>query len=186
MNIGLHLLFGFTFAVGVSYAAWRLHALDAGGALSAVLAGGFIFGFGGLGPSAALLTFFLTGSALSSLPLRGRVHPRLRPLVRKEEIAGGYARNWKQVAANGSIPLAAILASQFIPSHSILLLHAFYGAVAAMCADSWGTEIGTRFGGGVKDILSGLELPGGESGGVSLLGMAGSILGAGIIALAAA
>ncbi|HZK75843.1 MAG TPA: DUF92 domain-containing protein, partial [Candidatus Kapabacteria bacterium] len=137
---------------------------------------------GGIGPSAALLAFFLSGSVLSSLPAERR---RGGPLLLKKELAGGYARNWKQVLANGGLPVSAIIAARLIPSHELLFLHAYFGSVAAACADSWGTEIGTRFGTRVQDVMTGLELPSGLSGGVSLLGMAGSIGGAMLIALAA-
>jgi uncharacterized protein (TIGR00297 family) len=177
-----NILFGFAFASAVSLVAWRLHALDAGGAVSAWIAGGIIFGFGGLAPSAALLAFFLSGSVLSSLP----EHRRTGPLLLKKELAGGYARNWKQVVANGFVPVAAIIAARLVPSREPLFLHAFYGSVAAACADSWGTEIGTRYGNRVRDIITGHDLTPGLSGGVSLRGMAGSITGAALIAFAAA
>ena len=182
------LLLGFVAATIIAFAAWRLHALDRGGALASALAGTLIFGFGGIGPSAALIVFFITGSVLSSLPTGSR-QPRRRnknePLLRKEEIAGGYARNWRQVAANGGVPLATIVAAHFLPYHSAPFLHAFYGAIAAMCADSWGTEIGTRFGRSTHDVLTGTELPMGPSGGISFRGMVGSFGGAAAVALTA-
>ncbi len=174
-------LLGFAFAVLIAYVAWRLRALDVGGAVAATIAGGIIFGFGGLGPSAALLAFFLTGSILSSLP----EHHRTGPLILKEELAGGYARNWKQVAANGFVPVAAIVAYRLFPSRE-LFLHAFYGSIAAACSDSWGTEIGVRFGTRAYDVMTGQELAPGPSGGVSLRGMAASIGGGAIVMLAAA
>jgi len=174
-------LLGFAFAALIAYVAWRLRALDAGGAGAATIAGGIIFGFGGLGPTAALLAFFLTGSVLSSLP----EHRPAGPLLLKKELAGGYARNWKQVLANGFVPVAAILAYRLFPSRE-LFLHAFYGSVAAACADSWGTEIGTRFGTRVRDVMTGHTLMPGPSGGVSLGGMAASMGGAAIVMLAAA
>ncbi len=173
---------GFIGAALVAVLAWRLGALDAGGAVAAFGAGGIIFGFGGLGPSAALLAFFLTGSFLSSLSAR----PGEAPLLRKEELAGGYARNWRQVVANGFVPTVAMLAARFVPVHSMLLLDAFYGSIAAMCADSWGTEIGTRFGGRVYDAITGRVLERGLSGGVSIAGLAASAGGAALIALIAA
>ncbi len=181
------ILLGFAFAAAISLVAWRLHALDSGGAISAWVAGGIIFGLGGIGPSAALLAFFLSGSILSSLP----EHRRAGPLLLKKasstmQLAGGYARNWKQVVANGFVPLAAIVAARFVPGHKLLFLHAFYGSIAAACADSWGTEIGTRFGTRVRDSITGHEIAAGLSGGVSLRGMAGSIGGAAIIMAAAA
>lgn len=173
---------GFAAAAVIAFAAWRLHALDAGGAISAWIVGGVIFGLGGMGPTAAIIAFFLSGSILSSLPQ----HRRSGPLLLKKELAGGYARNWKQVLANGSVPLAAIVAARLLPSHASLFIHAFYGSVAAACADSWGTEIGTRSDNRVYDIVTGHPLAAGLSGGISLLGITGSIAGAAIVVLAAA
>src|SRR5579872_3593085 len=169
----LILLLGVAFSAVISLAAWRLHALDAGGAFSGWIIGGIIFGLGGIGPSAALLAFFLSGSVLSSLP----EHRRTGPLLLKEELAGGYARNWKQVLANGALPFSAIIAARLIPGRELIFLPAYYGSVAAACADSWGTEIGTRFGKKVHDVMTGRELTSGLSGGVSLRGMLGSIGG---------
>jgi len=173
---------GFMAAAAVAFAAWRLRALDTGGAISSWVAGGIIFSLGGLRPSTALLAFFISGSLLSSLP----EHRRSGPLLLREELAGGYARNWKQVGANGFVPFAAIIAGRLIPSLEAVFLHAFYGSIAAACADSWGTEVGTRFGKRVRNIMTGHELTPGLSGGISFRGIAGSLGGSALIALAAA
>jgi uncharacterized membrane protein len=49
----------------VAGAGWRAKALSTSGAVAAFLMGGVVFGLGGWGAAAVLLTFFVTSSLLS-------------------------------------------------------------------------------------------------------------------------
>ena len=168
------ILWGLGAATVVAMLAWRLRALDVSGAIAAAIVGATIFGVGGLGSSVALIAFFLSGSILSALP-------------QKKEILTGderLGRNWKQVVANGGLPALAILAARFIPSIGIAASHFYYGAIAVCAADSWATEVGTRYGTNVRDVLTGRSAKPGMSGGVSVTGILSSFAGAVFIALA--
>jgi uncharacterized protein (TIGR00297 family) len=169
--MGLALLEGFGLAAAIGVLAWRMRALDLSGAITAVIVGTIIFGLGGLHASAILIAFFVTGSVLSALPGGGKV------LTGDEK----HGRSWEQVAANGAIPAAAILLSH-IPRFQIIGALAFVGSVVAATADSWSTELGTRYGGNPIDSLSGDAVVRGMSGGISGVGLLGSLTGSALIA----
>jgi len=169
--MGFALLLGFALATIIAITARRMRALDLSGAIAAVIVGTIIFGWGGLHASAILIAFFITGSILSGLPGGGKVFTG-------DERSG---RSWKQVAANGAIPAAAILLSQ-IPKFRMIGALAFVGSVVAATADSWSTELGTRYGSNPIDSLSGDLVQRGISGGISGVGFAGSLAGSALIA----
>ncbi|MEP7235623.1 MAG: DUF92 domain-containing protein, partial [Ignavibacteriota bacterium] len=185
----------FFIALAVSFIAYKLRMLALSGMIAAAIVGGIIFAFGGIIASVLLLTFFLSGSLLSKLnknsPLlskeggRGVVEPGdgdnrpLTPALKRR----GDVRNWKQVLCNGAIPAIAviIIALRHDLREEISLL--FLGALATATADTWATEIGTRFGKGVYNIFTFRLSVKGISGGVSLIGLGASILGALLIAV---
>jgi uncharacterized protein (TIGR00297 family) len=164
------LLLGFVLAIAIGAIAWRLRALDLSGAMTAAIVGTIIFGLGGLHASAILIAFFVTGSVLSGLPGGGQV-------LTGDEKRG---RSWKQVVANGAIPAAAILLS-LLPRFQIVASYAFVGSIVAATADSWSTELGTRYGGHPNDALTGHQVTPGISGGISGIGLLASLLGAALI-----
>ncbi|HSG82565.1 MAG TPA: DUF92 domain-containing protein [Gemmatimonadota bacterium] len=145
-------------AAAVAFSAWRFGALDRGGAVAATAVGALVFGFGGLGAATVLVFFFVTASALSALPGGA---PRSR-------------RGARQVLANGTV---AALTAALIPVSKVAAV-AFLGAVAAATADTWATEIGIRWGGNPRSILSFKRQNPGTSGAVSLAGTLGSAAGA--------
>jgi len=169
-------LIGISIAAILAIPAWRFQALDATGAVGAILVGTIIFGLGGLAASVVLVTFFVSGSLLSALP-------KTRDVISESQDRG---RNWKQVVANGLVPMISVIVATISRSHEALWMHVYCGSVAAACADSWATEAGTRFGRADLDILTGNPLPAGLSGGISLFGTLASLAGAGIIVIAAA
>jgi uncharacterized protein (TIGR00297 family) len=97
-------------------------------------------------------------------------------------IPKGSARTATQVLANGGlfVVLAAVGAAVASPRLQIGAL----GALAAACADTWATEVGTYLGGEPRSVVSWRQLPRGMSGGVTLIGSLAAIGGAAFIALA--
>jgi uncharacterized protein (TIGR00297 family) len=175
--IGTQVLVGFLLGITIAALAWRARALSTSGALAAALTGGLIFGFGGLPWAVILLTFFISSSALSRLFL-------LRKAAVEEKFAKGSRRDWGQVFANGG--LGALLATWyglqaagFVPEVSWVWA-AFVGAMAAVNADTWATELGVLSTMPPRLITTGRSVPRGTSGGVSLQGyvavLAGSLL----------
>ncbi|MDH5607235.1 MAG: DUF92 domain-containing protein [Anaerolineae bacterium] len=168
------LVFGFILAALTGQLAWQVRALNASGAAAATLVGGFVFGFGGYPWAALLLVFFISSTALSRL-FAGRKQDLEKTFEK------GSRRDWGQVAANGGA--AAILA----------LLHALYpeavwpwlafgGAMAAVNADTWATELGVLSKRQPVLITSGKPVPRGASGGITPWGTLASLAGAFLVA----
>jgi uncharacterized protein (TIGR00297 family) len=167
-----HLALGSLAAAVVSLVAHRAKALTTGGAVVASTVGGLVYAGTGLRGAVGLVGFFLTSSALGRLPTAG---------VTRQ--ARGATRDAVQVLANGGVPAAFALARVIAPPPIRSRLDAGYcGAVAAAAADTWATEIGTRFGGSPRSILTLSPVSPGASGGVTAAGFLGSIAGAGLVA----
>ncbi len=163
----------FLVALAISFAAYKLRLLSLSGMIAAAIVGGIIFAFGGISASVLLVCFFLSGSLLS------RLNRPLAPALQRR----GDARNWKQVLCNGGIPALAmiIIALRHDLREEISLL--FLGALATATADTWATEMGTRFGKRFYNIFTFRPTHTGPSGGVSFIGIIASIIGGLMIAL---
>ncbi len=86
---------------------------------------------------------------------------------------GGGRRTAAQVFANGGVAaLAALLGSW----------PAFAGAIAAAASDTWATEIGAHSRTPPRLITNGTAVSPGTNGGITILGTAGGVLGAVLIA----
>ena len=176
MNITIgsaeYVAIAFFVALAVSAVAYKLRMLSLSGMVAAAVVGGCIFGFGGISASVLLMLFFLSGSLLSRLN-----HP-LTPALKRR----GDQRNWKQVLCNGAIPAITviIIALRHDLREEITLV--FLGSLATATADTWATEIGTRFGKNFYNIFTLRRTHRGPSGGVSLMGLGASIIGAMMIA----
>jgi uncharacterized protein (TIGR00297 family) len=152
----------------IAFLAFRVQALTAGGALAAFVVGSATFGALDLGGAAVLLAFFVSSLALSRL---GR--DRKRALER--DIGKSGPRDAMQVIANGGV---AALCALVALGGDVRCATAFCGAFAAATADTWGTEIGTLFGGKPRSMLTWRPVEVGLSGGVSALGTAAEVAGA--------
>jgi uncharacterized protein (TIGR00297 family) len=174
----MNLLVGFLLAILIALAAWRAKALSPSGALGAVVTGGLIFGIGGWPWAVLLLLFFISSSGLSRLFGRQK-------LSVAEKFSKGSTRDWGQVFANGG--LGALLAAglAFFPENRSWWI-AYAGAMAAVNADTWATELGVLSRGLPRLITTWQPVERGASGAISLLGTLAAAGGAGIIGLAAA
>lgn len=159
-------------SAAVCAAAWRTRSLSAGGAVTAWWVGTAVFAGGGLPWGVLLLFFFLTGSWLT----------RLR---RRRQGRAPAGRTASQVLANGlPAAVAGLLQLGLGPSAAWEALMA--GSLAAMTADTWATELGLLSGSRAWRFPTGPQVPPGTSGGVSLPGSLGGVLGAVAIAWLAA
>jgi uncharacterized protein (TIGR00297 family) len=172
----MNLLLGFSLSALIAALAWRAGALNRSGALAAFLTGGLIFGFGGLSWAILLLTFFISSSILSRLFAR-------RKASLDEKYAKGSRRDWGQVFANGGLGALLALLYALYPDQDWPWI-AFIGAMAAVNADTWATEIGAFSRTPPRLIISGVQVEPGTSGGVTLLGYSAILGGAALIGLA--
>ncbi|OGO27157.1 MAG: hypothetical protein A2136_05600 [Chloroflexi bacterium RBG_16_54_11] len=165
-------LIGTLLAILIAIAAWRAGSLSASGALGATITGGLIFGLGGLPWAILLLTFFISSSALS------RAFSQ-RKAGLAEKFSKGNRRDWGQVLANGG--LGALLVVVYSMTQSDWLWLAYAGAMAAVNADTWSTELGVLSPIQPFMITSGRRVERGTSGGVSLIGTLAAMGGAGLV-----
>ncbi|HLE92633.1 MAG TPA: DUF92 domain-containing protein, partial [Anaerolineales bacterium] len=130
----MQLICGIILAIIISYLAYRAHSLNKSGALTATLIGTVIFGIGGWQWAILLLTFFITSSALSRAF-------RNRKQALREKYSKGHERDAGQVLGNGA--MAALFAGfhAFYPESMIPWI-GFAASLAAVNADTWGTELG--------------------------------------------
>ncbi len=178
MQPPFQLILGLALGVSIGYLAWRVGALSPSGGWAAAITGGLIFGLGGLSWAVLLLAFFISSSVLSHLFLGQKA-------AVNEKFSKGSRRDWGQVAANGG--LGALLAAVYAlyPDQGWLWA-AFAGAMAAVNADTWATELGVLSVIPPRLITTGKVVERGSSGGVTPLGYLAVCLGAGLIALFAA
>jgi uncharacterized protein (TIGR00297 family) len=174
----MNLLIGFFLGILIAFLAWRARSLNRSGAWAAALSGGLIFGLGGFSWAVLLLTFFISSSALSRAFSQRKVDL-------SEKFSKGGRRDWAQVLANGGLGSLLAVAHALRPEAAWPWI-AFVGAMAAVNADTWATEIGVLSQDAPRLITSGKVVELGASGGVSLLGSLAALSGAGLIVIFAA
>lgn len=160
------ILAGVAFASAIAFAAYRLRALTASGAVAASIIGTIVFSCGTWRYAAVLFAFFLPSVALSRL---GRA--RKRALT---DIGKHGPRDARQVFANGGVAALCALLSLRFP-HAVA---GFAGAFAAASADTWATEIGTLAKQRPHSIITWRPLETGLSGGVTAAGTIAQLCGA--------
>ena len=170
MKLLLWILFSFVLA----RVAYQLRALSTDGALGAFVLGLFVFGIGGWKFVLPMGSFFLVSSFLSKIGKEGKK-------IRQLAIGKGSRRNVVQVYANGGVPM--LLAIWWFYNPSEILYVAYLASVAAAAADTWATEIGFYANEAPRNCITFRRMEPGASGGVTLLGTVGALLGAGLIAL---
>jgi len=173
---GMQILLGILLAMGIAILGYLGQALSWDGALAAILVGGITFGIGGALPAVLLILFFITSSLLTRL---GKA--RKRSIV--AAFAKGGRRDYGQVLANGG--LTAIMAACYGITGQVGWLLGLSGALAAVNADTWATELGVLARRWPRLITTWTRVEPGTSGGVTLEGTLAGLGGAAIIALAA-
>lgn len=90
-----------------------------------------------------------------------------------------------QVFANGGVAMIATMCWHFLsstwPDLEIFWYMIFLGAIAAATADTWGTEIGAFSSHDPISILNFKKVPQGTSGGLTIIGTSGALVGAFLI-----
>jgi uncharacterized protein (TIGR00297 family) len=173
----MQIILGLILGTLIAFVAYQAGALDLGGAFSAAAVGGLIFGLGGFPWAALLLLFFISSSLLS------RAFERQKSAV-SEKFAKGSRRDYGQVLANGGVGVLLALLHALYPALDSPWI-AFVGAMAAVTADTWATEVGVLSRTAPVLISTGARVEKGTSGGVSLVGSLASLAGAFAVGLAA-
>jgi uncharacterized protein (TIGR00297 family) len=171
-------LAGFLLASAIAIAGRFARSLSTGGAVAAVVVG-TAAAMAGWDWAGILILFFVTSSALSRFRRAAR-EARISSIVEKSD-----ERDAWQVLANGGVFATAAIFAVSTPNVDWSWGVLAFGALAAATSDTWATEIGTLAGRPPRSIVSLKALPAGTSGGVTLPGVAASLAGAALIALAA-
>lgn len=172
----VRLAIGLAVAGLVAWAARRAGSLNASGAIAATLVGGLAVS-AGWAWGALLIAWFIASSLLTRLGLTQKIART------QATLAPASARNALQVWANGGVYATAALLGLLSGEAGWQLVA--LGALAAAAADTWSTEIGLLMGGAPRSIVSGRRVEPGLSGGVTLAGSFGGLLGAAAVAIAA-
>ncbi len=165
---------GVALAVFVATVSYRAKFLDAGGAAVTFVLATLVFGIGRWTFAVPILTFFVLSSLLSRL---GR-KKKDKFVAAMFEKTG--TRDFAQVFANGGIAGILLVMWYFFPSQLWYTL--YVASIAAVTADTWGTELGVLSRFAPRSIITFKKVPVGSSGGVTLAGSVGGLTGAAIVA----
>jgi len=173
----LHWLLALLINAVLIAAASRLPLLTRSGWVHAAALGTMLWGTLGLQGWLAVVAYLLLGSVVTKL---GFATKQARGLAEARGGRRGPENVWGS-AASGT--LLALLLPLLPDSWSPVLLLGFAASFAAKLADTFGSEIGKRWGRSTVLITSLRPVPAGTEGAVSLEGTAASLLGGGLMAL---
>lgn len=168
-------LLGMALAAAMAIVSYYFRFLSASGSVGTFLLATIIFGVGGWQWTIPILTFFIFSSLLSKFGKRKKAEFQL--MFEKTDM-----RDAGQVVANGGVAGILMLCWYLFPQNNLWYL-VYLASLAAVNADTWGTEIGLLAKGSPRSIISLRKVETGTSGGVSLPGFAGGALGALLLAL---
>jgi uncharacterized protein (TIGR00297 family) len=173
-HMSLRLMLGLLFSSGIGLVAYRRQSLDKSGVLGAIASGTGIVGLGGWSWGLSLIYFFVSSSLLSSFRAQEKAS------AAADKFTKGSRRDISQAVANGGLATLFALLYGFSrsPRTRRLAKAGFTGALATANADTWATELGVLSTSSPRLMTSGKRVAPGTSGGVTLLGMAASALGA--------
>jgi uncharacterized protein (TIGR00297 family) len=163
--------------VGIGILSLYFNFLAVSGSVATFLLAAIIYGVGGWKWTTPILTFFIASSLLSKF---GKAHKKRFEIIFDKT----DKRDAGQVAANGGTAGLIIILSSFFPDNTELYF-CYVASVAAVTADTWGTEIGTLWKGKPRSLVSFKKVEPGTSGGVSIQGTLGAIFGALIVTFSA-
>ena len=174
------LLGGFALSLVIGLLGYKRGALSGSGVAGALITGTLMFGLGGWEWGTCLIVFFVSSSAFSFY--RAREKQALA-----EKFAKGHRRDLGQALANGGLAALLAVLSQLSPpyqgGYGGVWFVACAGAMAAVNADTWATELGVLSRRPPRLITTNRPVEVGTSGGVTWLGIVASLGGALLIGL---
>lgn len=173
-NLLFQFLLGIIFAFIIVFFSYRLKFLTLSGSIATFVLAGIIFSLGGIKWSVPVLTFFIPSSFLSKF--RKDKNQDVELFFEKSN-----TRDHFQVLANGGIGGFLVLLNYFLPDEYFYLM--YLASLSAVCSDTWATEIGTWKKTKTYNITTLKPTEQGVSGGISLLGSFGALLGTILIAI---
>lgn len=164
------------FTLGFALFAYALTVLDGKGAALAFVLGLLVAEGAGLRWMLVLVFFTLVGYVVTKLGYATK-------LQRGVAEAKGGRRGWKNVFANGVPPTLLAMLVPLLPNEEVAL--AFLTAIAAAAADKFASELGVLSPQRVHLVTNwSVIVPRGTNGGVTVVGIAMSFLGALLVGVA--
>lgn len=157
----------------IVFISYRLKFLTINGSVATFFLAGIIFSLGGIKWSVPILTFFILSSLLSKA--RKKKNENVELFFEKSGV-----RDYAQVLANGGIG-GVLVVMNFLTQNDFYYL-LYLSSLSAVCADTWATELGTWKKTETYNILTFKKVEQGVSGGISLIGSFGALLGTFVIA----
>ncbi len=171
---------GLALSLVIGVIGYRGGALSGSGVVGALITGTLILGLGGWEWGVMLVAFFVSSSVLSFYHARDK-----QELA--EKFAKGHRRDLGQALANGGVAALLALLSKLFPlpggGREGIWFVACAGAMAAVNADTWATELGVLSPRSPRLITTGRRVEVGASGGITWLGTVASLGGALFIGL---
>lgn len=157
-------------ALGVIIGAVSFYAqlLSASGAVMTFLLASLLYGIGGWPWTIPIVTFFVLSSLLSKVGAKRKAS--LESMFEK-----GGVRDYAQVAANGGVAGILVILSYLVRDFNFYPL--YLGAVVAVTADTWGTEIGLLTKTEPRLVTTWKKVARGRNGAVTFVGFLGGIIG---------
>ncbi len=162
----LRLGLGSLLSAAIAYAGYSRGSLSRSGLWGAMVVGTVIFGLGGFAWGALLVAFFVTSSMLSHYKAGEKA------AIARKFSKGGRRDVW-QTVANGGAGAALAVGSALHPDPMWFI--AYLGSMAAVTADTWGTELGVLSRGTPRLVTNWRPVEPGTSGAISSLGTLGSV-----------
>jgi len=160
-------------AAGIALAAgW----LTRSGAAAAAITGFLVYWLGGGIAAVPLIAFFVSSSLLT-------VVGRHRSATKQRISGQSTGRTGVQVCANGGAAVVLVVAHKVFGYHITLDMNRmvqimFLAAISTVTADTWATEIGSRWGGYARQLSTWRKVAAGTSGAISMVGTAAAAAGA--------
>ncbi len=161
-------LFAFLLAFLISVVSYKLRFLSLNGSVGTFVLAVVIFGVGGWKWTVPILTFFVLSSLISKV---GKERRKKFDLIFEKS----STRDIYQVFANGGIAGVVALIYHFYPSE--IFYYTYLATISSATFDTWATEVGTLFLSKPRLITNLKLVEPGTSGGVSVKGTLGGIIG---------
>ena len=159
----------------IAWLAYRKQSLSESGFWGALLVGTLIMGYGGWLWFGLLLTFFISGSALS------HYYQEQKQVVEVNYAKTGRRDFW-QTVANGGLGAGLAVASRLFLDTG-LAFSIFLGVMATVTADTWASEVGVLSKTAPRSLVTGQVVAPGTSGGVTLLGTGAALVGSLVVGM---
>ncbi len=151
-------IIGFTLSATIAIAAYYKRALNTSGAMSAIITGTLVFGFGGFFPYLIFISFFALSSGIQFFT----------------DTKQTAQRSYRQVLANGLI--AVLFITLYYLEGETIYYALFIGSVAVSAADTASSEVGILSKRSPVSIFTFRRMEKGLSGAITPLGLVAGLL----------